>query len=126
MLDARADALNEKTHRLALHLGKAFDAQNIMLSRRLRHFRKKFLRRAKRRHIDDEAFKVVMVMGSLGVVMRGTLVDIGFRGCADPEQNRWVEAPVCGLDHFDGSRRGRPDFFAYAGALTLSHGSGAR
>ena len=55
MLDARADTLNEKTHRLALHLGKAFDAQNIMLSRRLRYFRKEFLRRAKRRHIDDES-----------------------------------------------------------------------
>ncbi len=30
MLDALADALDDQPHRLALHLGKAFDAQDVV------------------------------------------------------------------------------------------------
>ena len=68
-IDARANALEEQPHRLAIDGGKAFDAQHIVLNCNALGARREFTRRCEGGNFNDKRFEVVVVVAFFIVVV---------------------------------------------------------
>ena len=117
MLQALADALDQQAHRLALDVGEALHAQNVVRRRGGADALQHLGGRVDRRNVDDEALEVVVVVPFLVVVMGGPRGEVAFSGRLEAEQDVGVDARAFGLDDFDGARHRRPDLVRHARAL---------
>ncbi len=86
MLDAAAHALHQEAHRLALDVGEALGAQNVVHLGDLLDAIDQLLRRVEHGHIDDEGLEVLVIVLAFGIVMRRAAGEIGFGRGTEAEQ----------------------------------------
>ena len=114
--EARADALDEQPHRLAVDGDEALDAQDVVgLGGGLQAIHER-LGLGDDRQLDDEALEVVMVVLLLAVVVRGAGREVVLGAGAEAEQDVGIDAALAGAHHLHGARH-RPDDVASADGL---------
>ncbi len=93
VLEARAHALNQKAHRLALDLGEALDAQDVVGIRGAADALDQPFGGVEGRDVDNEGVEVVVIVLALGIVMGGTGREVRLGCRAEPSSTLASSCP---------------------------------
>ena len=109
LLQAIADALDEKPHRLAAHLDKTLDPQHIVARGDVGQLAQQGVGIVDCTGLKDGAVEIVVIVPGRPVMARGPRGKIVFGRRVEAEQDRGVDLALAGGHDFDRARDARRD-----------------